>query len=356
MSDAPIYILSGVGIGALKERAPKDPILRLFQYAYSGWMTHSCYPKCCPGQHVRSSTLSSRDLAVSKTGGAGGLAPRGAGAGAPDPGRGSSIHAVEFTTPGLTYDQDIPRTFRQGAAKEAASTALTIREKGSGTTLALAGKSVPVRSATEQAQIDAQAIASGARQLAKPRKSGGRVVQRRVGWQATPSLIVITTAERELQQVEPGKFKPQGEWQIEHRLTFQHTSGAADKRVGMVALDEAESPATAAASSSSAPPTVSGQPDSEQASFPEGVFAMSFLPRQVRSSLRGHVPSPEVFDGTVLQFADATTGAVDRQEVNVIRMDGSRAVVVQAKRKPGDGHWEVSQATYTLSEPKIEQV
>lgn len=313
--------------------------------------------------------MTSRDLAVSDKSAGKGLA-RGGGAGhtpPPDPGQGSSIHAVEFGTPGLVYEHDIPKTFRKGAAKEAAATALALREKkGAGGALVLRDKDAkptPVRSAQETAKIDSQTIASGARQLDKARRSGSRVVLRRVGWQATPTLIVITTAERELRKTDDNKYKPEGDWLVEYRKTYRNLSGAAEKRVGTVNMDEADRPTVTAATPGdqqgtppASSPATSPKADPEVAQFPEGTFAMSFLPRAVRSSLRGHVPTPVVFDGTVLQFSDPGTGTVNRQEVNVIRMDEKKAIVVQAKRKPDGKHWEVSQATYTLGEPEIEQV
>lgn len=68
------------------------------------------------------------------------------------------------------------------------------------------------------------------------------------------------------------------------------------------------------------------------------------------------VPVPSVFDGSVMMLSDAATGAESHKEVNVIRMDATRAVVVQARLTPRTGQWDVSQATYTLSDPDIEQV
>lgn len=319
----------------------------------------------------------SKDLALSgkKGGKGGGLARPGAhggGAPAPDPGQGISVKEVTFTAKGYTYDSDIPKTFRKGAAE---STALALRAKGKKSatgsgTLAVYDKKaaeanvVSPRTAAEQAKIEATVIASGARQLEKPRRSMGRIVQRRVGWQATPTLIVITTAERELTKGDDGKMRPSGEWLIEHRKTYRNLDGAAEKRVGNVLADDAEpedQTVRAAAPGDARPqatpaPTPQPTPASAQDSFPEGTFALSFLPRAVRSSVIARVPAPTVFDGTSLQFSHPQTGEVDRLEVNVIRMDERRAVVVQARRKPDGREWEVSQATYSLGEPEIEQV
>ena len=91
-------------------------------------------------------------------------------------------------------------------------------------------------------------------------------------------------------------------------------------------------------------------------SFPEGQFALSLLPAQVRSSAIARVPIPTVFDGAVMLVSDAKSGEETHKEVNVIRMNDRRAVVIQAKLKPNADEWEVSQATYSLSDPEIEQV
>lgn len=271
-----------------------------------------------------------------------------------DPGQGASIHKVAFTQRGYTYDKDIPTRFRKGAAQ---SNALVVAQpkKPSGA-LAVFSKSTAStspKSHRELAKIASQVIASGARQLEKPRRSAGRIVQRRIGWQATPALIVITTAERELTKGEDGKLRPAGEWLIEHRQTFRSTDGAAQKRTGTVAMGETEAPVISQATQ--ARPSSDSGATAGQDSFPEGQLALSFLPASVRSSIIGRVPAPTAFDGTVLQYTDAHTLEVDRQEINVLRMDARRAVVVQASRKPDASAWEVSQATYTLGEPEIEQ-
>lgn len=313
----------------------------------------------------------SKDLALSNKGRKGGLARGGEGGGsptppAPNPGVGISTSSVSFTAKGYTYDTDMPKSFRQGAAKDA-STALALREKkgkSGGGALALYDKNAPKpvapRSPEEMAKIESQVIASGVRQLDKPRRSNGRIVQRRVGWQATPTSLLITTAERALEKSGDGKMRPAGQWEVEHRKTYRNLDGEAKKRVGDVLADDAEptpAPTVQAATPSDtqqAPPTPSPAP--AQDAFPEGVFALSFLPRSVRSSVLARVPEPTVFDGTALQFSHPETKAVDRLEVNVIRMDEKRAVVVQARRAPGGQHWTVSQASYSLGEPEVEQV
>lgn len=276
----------------------------------------------------------------------------------PDPGHGSDITGVSFTARAITYDDGIPTTFRTGA--RAAGTALVPAKRsgnGPGSALVKASTVIAPRSTQDVERIAKQVIASGARQLDGARRSGDRLVQRRVGWQATPTLIVVTTAERELNPREDRRLAPSGPWQVEHRLTYPCTTGAATKRVGTVPFDSTPDPETATsgaqrpAAAFSAP---SGHSDTEK--FPEGAQALSFLPSSVRASILARVPAPTVFDGTVLQFTEAASGKVVRQEVNVIRMDAATAVVVQARRDPAATAWEVSQAVYALGEPEVEQV
>lgn len=287
----------------------------------------------------------SKDLAHSNRSGGTGLA-RG-GAVQPDPGQGQSISDVSFDAKGYTYDDDIPTAFRQGAA-ESTAVAIRAKEPKSSSELVPAGQAVPMRSDSELAKIAKQAIASGARQLDKPRKVADRIVQRRVGWRATPALIVISTAERELARGEDGKLRPSGDWLLEHRKTYQNADGAAKKRTGRVSVNEKPPAASGGSNGSSASPAAPAE------RFSEGDFTLSFLPPSVRSSVLARVPIPTVFDGTVLQFAD-NSGTVDRQEINLIRMDEKTAVVVQASRKPEGENWDVSQALYSLTEPEVEQ-
>lgn len=270
----------------------------------------------------------------------------------PDAGPASDITAADFSGKAITYDADMPTAFRRGAA--AAGTALVARRTAAGsagTGLVRAVKVVAPKPVAVTEQIARQVIASGARQVEKPRRSGGRVVQRRVGWQATPTMVVVTTAERELRARDDGRYAPTGPWEVEHRMTFRCAGGAAEKRVGKVAFD---TPADAVASGQGEASAASerGQDDT----FPEGTNALSFLPRSVRVSALARVPQPTVFDGTVLQYADAASGAVHHQEVNVIRMDAATAVVILARRDPDATLWEVSQAVYALGEPEVEQV
>lgn len=261
-----------------------------------------------------------------------------------DPGTATRMSQLVFETKALVYDQDIPRTFRQGAR---ASTELALRSEERARP---GGELIPPRDQATTDSITQAAIASGVRQLSKPRKSSGRIVQRRIGWQATPGLIVITTAERELSPNATGKYSPAGDWLIEDRRTYREASGKATKRTGDVPTDK-DTTATRTAKNSA---PGHGTEAAVATAFPEGAMALGMLPAQVRSSAIGRVPSPTQFDGVVLQEPDVAGNPV-RLEVNVLRMDTSRAVVIHASRKMGDLQWSVSQAAYRLTDPEIEQ-
>lgn len=265
-------------------------------------------------------------------------------AAAPDVGGDSDITQAQFTAKGLIYDTDMPTRFRVGASN---STEVTIRRRGALTTAQVR----PPRAAAESARITKDTIASGVRQLDKPRRNNQRVLQRRIGWQATPSLIVVSVAERELEQTEPGKYRPvSAEWLMEHRSTYRNKDGKAQKRVGTVPFDST--------TSTTETPSTDSQEQAQQSvreQFPEGADALSYLPRAVRASVISRVPSPTVFDGTVMQFSDPQTGQIQRLQVDVLRMSSTTATVVQATVAPGGQAWEVSQAVYALDVPEVEQ-
>lgn len=267
-----------------------------------------------------------------------------------DPGQGTDIGGLSFSGRALTYDEDMPTVFRPGAKNQA----LALREAQAtpGAEVLLARDARSPMSERDLKKIAKATIASGVRQLDKPRRSMGRIVQRRIGWKATPTQIMVTTAERELTRRQDGKLTPAGEWMIEHRQTFTNKGGAAEKRVGKIA----HTTESAASQPTTATPGGPGTASAVRDTFPEGQFALSLLPAQVRSSVIARVPVPSVFDGSVMMISDAATGAESHKEVNVIRMDAARAVVVQARLTPRTGQWDVSQATYTLSDPDIEQV
>lgn len=286
-----------------------------------------------------------------RTPGAGGLA-RG-GTQNVEAGQATALSQLTFEGTALDYTTDLPRAFRAGVK---ASTEVTLRsgkEARSGGELILASSARPTiiapRSEGAVRRVEKAAIASGVRQLDKPRKSAGRIVQRRVGWQATPDLIVITTVERELKKNDAGKYSPSSNWLVEDRRTYKEASGRATKRTGNVAADQESTAGDTTSTEGS-----SNMEVSVAEKFPEGARSLGVLPAAVRSSAIARVPTPRQFDGVILQYSDHT-GKPTSVEVNVLRMDTERAVVIQGTRKTGSDSWSVSQAAYKLTEPEIEQ-
>lgn len=262
-----------------------------------------------------------------------------------DAGHGADIGTANFGGRALTYEEDIPTRFRHGA-KDHGSLALAGSRAEGPSALVLASEITPPDEQHAR-RVERTRIASGARQLDKPRRFMGRIVQRRIGWLATPTEILVTTVERELSPRGDGKLAPAGDWLIEHRKTFSSANGTAVKRSGKVPITPPdEGPSNHQAQSS--------HPHHQDA-FPEGEFALSFLPAPVRASAIARVPAPTVFDGTVIRVVSAETGKEEHREVNVLRMDTRSAVVIHAELKPRAHEWEVSQATYVLTAPRIEQ-
>lgn len=267
-------------------------------------------------------------------------------------GRASKLDDFSFTT-ALTWEKDIPQQFRRGAL-EGARLAITSGKGGELVLASSAPKFIAPRSAAESKTVEATTVASGVRELPKLRRSAGRVVQRRIGWQATPDRIVLTTAEREMVAREPGKYAPAGPWLIEDRRTFNTAPGAkAARRTGNVPVDR-RAAAPQGQPSATEPSTEQAREEQIASSHPEGASAMGFLPAPVRQSMIGRVPNPTHFDGTILQWADTSSGEPTSLQVNVLRMDKYRAVVIQAKRSWHGEVWEVSQADYQLTDVQIE--
>lgn len=265
-----------------------------------------------------------------------------------DPGEGADIAALTFEDKALLYERDMPTRFRKGVSN---STDLAVPDHATGG-MVKASNVRPPRSERAFQQATSTSIASGLRQLDKPRRSGSRIVQRRIGWLATPESIVVTVAERGLEELAPGRLKPDRQgWLIERRSTHRVLAQQAQRRVGTVPAD----PATPVSARSAPTDTPDATQRAIRTQFPEGSAALSFLPKAVRTSVIGHVPDPTVFDGTVLQFSDPDSGTVQRTQVDLIRMNGSTAVVVQAQQKPNTTTWEVTQAVYRLGDPEVEQ-
>lgn len=263
-------------------------------------------------------------------------------------GTGVDPNSLEYGSPVIEYDQDLPTAFRQGAR---ASTEIALRrgqDTRAGGELVVAGAGTNVTA--PRADTPAKApIASAARQLDKPRKAAGRIVQRRIGWAATPKAIIVVIAERELQKRADGKFSPSGAWLIENRTT--HPGRAlAEGRTGSVLIDG--SPSSGAATGGSGQ---SADPEAAVAqAFPEAATALGALPTAVRRPFIGAVPSPTRFEGSLMLRTDASTKEATFV-VDVLRMDDGHAVAVHAERPERGETWKVTQATYDLVAPTVEQ-
>ena len=276
------------------------------------------------------------------------------GSGVVDAGQAAEVTEMNFGGRVLDHSADMPRAFRQGAK---ASTQLGLQTGGgrasSGGELIVADPASLARIAphNEAAARNSErnTIASSVRQLAQPRRSAGRVVQRRVGWRATPDRVILTVAERELKKNANRSYSPAGPWLIEVRRTFMEVSGKASRRTGAVPTDpHLGSPDNSAQSTSG------GMESTVAEQFPDGAEALSALPAAVRSSAIARVPSPTQFEGQLIEFSDQAGQAL-RWEATVLRMDAHRAVVLTAAREARSTTWSVTQAAYNLSEPELEQ-
>lgn len=262
-------------------------------------------------------------------------------------GEGNSTEGLKFEGRAELYS-DLPTSFRVGASSSNAIVLKTEAEKRQGgTSIVLAGTQNLKPPVHIPATVADSAIASGVRKLSKNFKRGERIVQRKLGWFAMPNYIYVTTVERELQWRDDKKLAPSGPWLIENRRKWVPTQGVADKRVGSV---RATPDTYEEGSSSRYVEEAEVIPDA----FLNGASAMGYLPKQVRGDVVVQVPTPNYFDGRLLGFTNQKTGAVDRLEVSLLRMNDNVAIVIYATSDPSTDIWEVTQARYLLSTPEVE--
>lgn len=263
-------------------------------------------------------------------------------------GTGASTEELTFAGKAEMYT-DLPTVFRKGGK---ASTELVLRkesaERQTKTSTALARPEDVVAPITLPPKAAEQAIASGVRRLSNSFRAGDRIVQRKLGWFATPTYIFVTTVERELKWREDKKLVPASDWFIEHRRRFRPKSGVAEKRVGNVkevySDYEAEGVAARYVEAAEAIPDA----------FVNGVEAMAYLPRAVRGDIVSQVPNPTYFDGRLLGLCEGGGPDVTHYEVSLLRMNDDVAVVISAKKPLKGSVWEVTQAKYQLTTPEIE--
>lgn len=276
--------------------------------------------------------------------------------GSAEAGQSTDVDSLEFSSPSLEY-RDLPRRFRSGA-KASAEIALSSESEPSRGELVFVDKAKtpalirPQDDRVVQRNEDAT-IASSVFQLPNPRRSGGRVVQRRIGWLATPDRIVVTTVERELRQTAARQYKPAGDWLIESRKTYREINGKAKKRTG----DVREDPRHSSSGTHSAPDAdaqaATGIETQVAAEFPVAAQALGALPASVRKSVIARVTVPRFYEGGIIQSSDGY-GRPLRNTVQLLRMDSQRTAVVHAVKNHGKSLWSVTLATYELSEPQIE--
>lgn len=247
-----------------------------------------------------------------------------------DPRSGAGISAditmAHFVDGGLSF-ADLPRSFPAGRSLIAPS---------AGTAARLVADVPPSPS---------RCVASGARQQPHPvRVSDGQVVQRRVGWSASAREIVVLVAERPLRAVDGDarRYRPAESWHLQRRTTYEAARDAT-RRVGVVPFDRLPAVATEATG-----------PGQDGAADDHGLAALGYLPAIVRAGVRARVPAPVFSDGSVLQFSGPDGTAV-RQEVDVVRLDAVRAVVVHAERHPSEVSWHVTQAAFDLTSVRVEE-
>lgn len=255
---------------------------------------------------------------VLRTGGGGGLAAHTS----VDAGPGASLSQATWGKDALTLD-DIPTSFRNANANAGAGSG-----GGSGSDLVLASQARPA-----PAPVPDKPFAYGIRQLDKPRRSGDRIVQRRIAWSATPESVTTTVIERDLARRPDGKLAPSGQWLIETQDVHRDCRGKAALRTGVLADDPVSG-------SGGAVPATPAAPVDDRHS---GAEAMPYLPRSVRVHLLRTVPEPDVFEGEVVRYVH--DGHI---ELRLLRMDSTKAVVIHGTRAEGETSWAVKQADYDL--------
>lgn len=263
-------------------------------------------------------------------------------------GAGSATKGLTFGKKAEMFD-DLPKVFRQGASS---STALVLnseknaRQKTASTELALPSDIKPPFELPPN--LANNSIASGVRKLDKNLKNGNRIVQRKIGWNATPDTIIVVTVERELRWRPDKKLEPASGWFIENRRRYKDKRGVSSKRSGLVR----ETPESSDYVSDTSVVYENKQeviPDA----FVAGADAMSFLPIAVRGDIVTQIPNPNYFDGRLLGSTNPQ-GELVEYEVSLLRMNDDHALVVNAVKKVGDDSWRVVQAKYELTTPEIE--
>jgi hypothetical protein len=260
-------------------------------------------------------------------------------------GAGASTDGLKFQDRAEMYS-DLPTTFRKGAAETTALVLASELKTRQGSTAVRLADHRDLRVPLTQPPVK-EVLASGVRKLEKSFKNGQRIVQRKWGWQATPTQLTVVTVERELIWRSDGKLTPSGDWLIEHRKTWIPTQGVATKRTGKVSQPSASNETNPA--SDHYVEIAEAIPDA----FIKGAEAMAYLPRPVRGDIVAQVPNPTYFDGRLLGVLNKEN-VVEAYEISLLRMDDNVALVILALCPINGTEWEVTQAKYLLTTPRVE--
>lgn len=254
-----------------------------------------------------------------------------------NPGRGHNVDTTEFDTEVITFDamptQFAPSASDPTAESGAAGDGLARRHEsgrpGGSVARRQQGESRPPR------RTPSPMIAEGVRTLTNPRRSGGKVVERRLAWLATAADVTVVTAEQELVPTAGGKFRRSGEWWLTRRQVFTPSATPVTKP-GRVPVDDI--PDDAQDTSAPAARTVA------EADRYLAEMALASLPAPVRASVLARVPNPTIFEGSLVKIGNSEGD--DRYEVSLLRIDSNCAAVVTAGRSANATHWDVTYRIY----------
>lgn len=154
-----------------------------------------------------------------------------------------------------------------------------------------------------------------------PLVEDGRTLQVLRGWRAHRDLVLVAVAVRPLVPAPGFGMRAVGPW--EHRsLTTHAVRGVPERRTGTVPADVAP-----AAGGDAPGPSVTRPPGHHSAA----AATWPYLPGAVRAGAEAVVPVPDVWLGDLVQQR-SPDGFPVAQDVTVLRLSATRAVVVRATR------------------------
>lgn len=159
------------------------------------------------------------------------------------------------------------------------------------------------------------------------RRVGGVLHQERVAARAYRQRLITATLLRPLGLRPDGRVRPVGPWTLHEGTVHRPTSASVWQtepgkgiRPGPVLTGDPTSAAGGA-----------GVPRGQET----GADTALYLPASIRERMAAEVPDPTTWLGRMTQWTTARSGKAVRQEVVVLRMNKTRAVVVAAERGRG---------------------